>query len=53
MLPERTLATLQRMRLGNAVVANLDDRMARDGRSALDAARQWMDENPATVAAWG
>ena len=53
LLPERTLATLQRMRLGNAVVANLDDRMARDGRSALDAARQWMDENPATVAAWG
>ena len=53
LLPPRTLATLQRMTLGNSAVAELDYMISRQHIEPLEAARQWMARNTDVVSAWG
>ncbi|RYF28531.1 MAG: glycine/betaine ABC transporter substrate-binding protein [Comamonadaceae bacterium] len=53
LLPARTLATLQKMHLGNAAVAELDDLVSRKKMDPLDAARDWSGRHAAVVSAWG
>lgn len=53
LLPAPTLATLQNITLGNAVVAELDFMISREGLDPLDAAQRWMTRHPEAVAAWG
>lgn len=53
LLPERTLATLRRMTLGNASVAELDFMVSRNKLDPMEAARQWMARNTNVVSGWG
>ena len=53
LLPEKTLATLRRMTLGNEAVAELDFMISRNKLEPLEAARQWMARNAHMVSSWG
>lgn len=43
---------LDNIRLSNAIVAELDYAINRDGRSADQAATRWLDQNPQILASW-
>lgn len=53
LLPARTLATLRKIHLGNAAVAELDDLVSRKQMDPLEAARDWMDRHAGVVSSWG
>lgn len=50
--PARTIATLKRVSLDLAAVAEMDYRVRIDGRTPAEAAREWMSHNAARVDAW-
>jgi glycine betaine/proline transport system substrate-binding protein len=52
LIPDRTLAILAGMSLGNETVALLDERVGREGRPADEAAAEWLGRDPARLDRW-
>ncbi len=52
LIPDRTLAVLAGMSLGNEVVEALDERVGREGRDAGQVAAEWLAAHGAAVDAW-
>lgn len=46
------IQVLDNIRLSNAIVAELDYAINREGRSADQAAIRWLDKNPQMLASW-